>query len=111
MDFELYGFGEGIILFLLSLPSIFPVRNTTNGFACQPFWFLFKYHPASPTDYAIASKNLKQLTGLLVSGKVKPVRHRLLEGGLETGIGKGFEEMKAGKVRGEKLVVCVGGER
>ena len=111
MDFELYGSGEGIVLFLLLLPSIFPVRSTTNAFAYQPFWFLFKYYPASPTDYAIASKNLKQLTGLLESGKVKPVRHRLMEGGLETGIGKAFEEMKAGKVRGEKLVVCVGGER
>lgn len=77
----------------------------------KPFWFLFKYYPASPTDYAIASKNLKQLTGLLESGKVRPVRHRLVEGGLETGIVKGFEEMQAGRVRGEKLVVRVGGER
>ena len=39
------------------------------------------------------------------------MRHRLIDGGLEKGVAKGFEEMKAGKVRGEKLVVCVGGER
>jgi len=76
----------------------------------QPFWFLFKYYPASPTDHAVASKNLKQLTGLLESGEVRCVRHRLVDGGLERGIAKGFEEMKAGKVRGEKLVVRVGGE-
>ena len=76
----------------------------------QPFWFLFKYYPASPTDHAVASKNLKRLTGLLESGEVRCVRHRLVDGGLERGIAKGFEEMKAGKVRGEKLVVRVGGE-
>ena len=34
-----------------------------------------------------------------------------MEGGLGTGLAKGFEEMKAGRVRGEKLVVCVGGEQ
>ena len=38
------------------------------------------------------------------------MRHRLVEGGLEKGIPKGFEEMKAGRVRGEKLVVRVSGE-
>ena len=34
-----------------------------------------------------------------------------MDGGLEYGVAKGFEEMKSGKVRGEKLVVCVVGER
>lgn len=33
-----------------------------------------------------------------------------MKGGLEKGIAEGFEEMKAGRVRGEKLVVCVDGE-
>ena len=86
----------------LFAPSLFRPLFT-HSFP-QPFWFLFKYHPASPT---IASKNLKQLTALLESGKVRTVRHRLVEGGLEKGLLKGFEEMKAGRVRGEKLVVCV----
>lgn len=86
---------------------ISPTANLTKP--TQPFWFLFKYYPASPTDHAIASKNLKQLTALLESGTVRPVRHRLVAGGLETGLAKGFEEMKAGRVRGEKLVVRVGG--
>ncbi len=94
-----------IALYLIHLESLL------IHFSNQPFWFLFKYYPASPTDYAIASKNLKQLSGFLESGKVRTVRHRLLEGGLEMGIVMGFEEMKAGKVRGEKLVVEVGGER
>lgn len=131
MDFELYRFGEGVSIMLLlhplpSWPHLSPIahapfypyhclphlcRIITNLSVYQPFWFLFKYYPASPTDYAIASKNLKQLTGLLESGKVRTVRHRLVKGGLETGLTKGFEEMKAGKVRGEKLVVCIGGER
>lgn len=53
---------------------------------------------------------MKQLTELLESGKIRPVRHRLVSGGLEKGIAKGFEEMKAQKVRGEKVVVCVGGD-
>ena len=39
------------------------------------------------------------------------VRHRLAEGGGETGIAKGFEEMKAGTVRREELVVCVSEEQ
>ena len=61
-------------------------------------------------DHDIASENLKQLTGLLASRKVECVRSRLIDGGLEKGIACGFEEMKAGRVRGEKLVVSVGGE-
>lgn len=134
VDRKLHSFGEGmsrfpfIALLPLSVPphnlsliahssprpqEIFPhsSQTTTHPHEHQPFWFLFKYYPASPTDYAIASKNPKQLTGLLESGKVRPVRHRLVEGGLETGIVNGFEEMQAGRVRGEKLVVRVGGER
>ena len=54
--------------------------------------------------------NLIQLTGLLESGRGRAVRHRLVEGGLEKRITNGFEEMKAGQVRGEKLLVLVSGE-
>lgn len=35
--------------------------------------------------------------------------YRLMPGGLAD-IGKGFEEMRAGRVRGEKLVYRVGGD-
>ena len=94
----------------LSALSLFE-SSLTQVFINQPFGFLFKYYPGSPTDFAIASKNVKQLTTLLKSGKVRAVRHRLVEGGLEKGLLKGFEEMKAGSVRGEKLVIRVGGER
>jgi len=51
---------------------------------------------------------MKKLTGLLETGKVVPVTHRLMPGGLAD-IGKGFDEMKARRVRGEKLVYRVAG--
>jgi hypothetical protein len=60
-----------------------------------------------PDDYKIASTYLKNLTGFLRYGKVKPVNYRLLSGGLES-ISEGFEEMRNGRVRGEKLVCKVG---
>ncbi|KAA6411320.1 MAG: hypothetical protein FRX48_04600 [Lasallia pustulata] len=75
----------------------------------KPFWFLFRYYPSAPSDYANASTYLKNLTALLKDGKVVPVPHRLMPGGLAN-VGKEFEEMRARKVRGEKLVYRVGGE-
>lgn len=62
-----------------------------------------------PEDYKTASTYLKNLSHLLEEGKVVPVPHRLMSGGLGD-IGKGFEEMRAGKVRGEKLVYRVAGD-
>lgn len=75
----------------------------------KPFWFLFKHYPAMPEDYNSASTYLKNLTCLLEEGKVVPVPHRIMPGGLGD-IGKGFEEIRAGRVRGEKLVYRVAGE-
>jgi len=69
----------------------------------QPFWFLFKYYPAVPLDYKTASTYLKNLTDLLENGKVVPVKHRLMPGGLAN-ISQGFDEMRSGRVRSEKLV-------
>jgi hypothetical protein len=51
---------------------------------------------------------MKNLRVLLEQDKVVPVRSRLMPGGLAS-IGQGFDEMRAGKVRGEKLVYEVGG--
>jgi len=76
--------------------------------ALQPFWFLFSHYHAAPQDYQDASKYLKSLTALLAEGKLQPVKHRLMAGGLGDN-GKGFEEMRAGRVRGEKLVYPVRG--
>lgn len=73
----------------------------------QPFWFLFKYYPAVPSDYTTATNYLKSLTDLLQDGKVHPVKHRLMPGGLAS-INQGFDEMRGGRVRGEKLVYKVG---
>ena len=69
----------------------------------QPFWFLFKYYPVAPEDYKTATSYLQNLTNLLRDGRVKPVKHRLMPGGLEN-IKEGFEELRSGRVRGEKLV-------
>lgn len=74
----------------------------------QPFWFLFKYYPLVPDDYKSATLYLRRLTVLLEKGKVVPIQHRLIPGGLG-GILNGFAEMKSGKVRGEKLVCEVDG--
>lgn len=72
----------------------------------KPFWFLLRYYPSVPDDYETAITYLKDLTGLLRDGTVKPVRHRLMPGGLKN-IKEGFEEMRSGRVRGEKLVYKV----
>ncbi|KAL8645113.1 MAG: hypothetical protein Q9210_006887 [Variospora velana] len=73
----------------------------------KPFWFLFKYYPALPSHYETATSYLKSLTGLLETGRVEPVKHRLMPGGLEN-INQGFDEMRNGRVRGEKLVYKIG---
>ena len=97
------------ISFLFFLFLIQRVTNTADvTLPPQPFWFLFKYYPAVPQDYKASSQYLGNLTGLLTSGTVVPVPHRLMAGGLAD-IGKGFDEMKAGRVRGQKLVYEVGG--
>ena len=55
---------------------------------------LFKYYPAVKKHYNASSKTLKILSQLLKEGRAIPVRPRLMALG---DIGKGFEEMKAGK--------------
>lgn len=75
----------------------------------QPFWFLFKYYPANAEDYKSSMDFLQALTRLLQEQKVVPVKHRLMNGGLEN-ISRGFDEMRSGNVRGEKLVYRIGGE-
>ena len=72
----------------------------------KPFWFFFKYWPAVPEDYRVATEYMQRLPELLRLGAFQPVPHRLMEGGLE-GIGQGLAELKAGRVRGEKLVYHV----
>ncbi|CZT48856.1 uncharacterized protein RSE6_09615 [Rhynchosporium secalis] len=75
----------------------------------KPFWFFFHHYPAIPEDYKSSSDYFQALTPLLREKKAVPVKHRLMKGGLGQ-ISEGFEEMRSGKVRGEKLVYRVGGE-
>ena len=72
----------------------------------KPFWFLFRYYAAAPADYETATAYIRRLPELLSSGVLKPVPHRLMPGGLKK-IGEGFAELKAGRVKGEKLVYRV----
>ncbi|KAL3428072.1 zinc-binding dehydrogenase [Phlyctema vagabunda] len=75
----------------------------------KPFWFFFRYYVIVPEDYTASQKCLHDLTALLEEERVVPVRHRLMSGGLAE-ISDGFEEMRKGLVRGEKLVYRIGGE-
>ena len=59
--------------------------------------------PASKDDYEFAKTWMELTEKLVAEGKVKPHPKRLGSGGLD-GVLKGMEEMKAGKVSGEKLV-------
>ncbi|MCJ1239661.1 hypothetical protein MMC14_007659 [Varicellaria rhodocarpa] len=70
----------------------------------KPFWFLFKYYPASAHDHHAASTYMKRLTRLLAEGKLQPISHRLMPGGLKD-IGKGFEEMRQGRVKGRSWFI------
>ena len=74
----------------------------------RPFWFLFRYYPTVPADYEVGTAYLRRLPELLRSGAFQPVPHRLMEGGLGE-IGQGFAELRAGRVKGEKLVYRVAG--
>jgi hypothetical protein len=67
------------------------------------------YYLASMEDYNAGSTHMKKLTKLLDEGKIVPVKNRVMQGSLGD-IAQGFVEMKAGRVRGEKLVYYVAGD-
>jgi NADPH:quinone reductase-like Zn-dependent oxidoreductase len=60
-------------------------------------------YPASKDDYEFGKMWMDLTEKLVAEGKLKPHPKRLVPGGLE-GILKGMEELKAEKVRGEKLI-------
>lgn len=60
-------------------------------------------YPASPEDRAHMAQFLKQVPELVSSGKIKPNRVKLWEGGLY-GINDGLQYMIEGKNSGEKIV-------
>lgn len=62
--------------------------------------------PAVKEDFDYAKKFLVMVEGLLKEGKLKAHKQRVGKDGLE-GMLKGMEEMKNGKVSGEKLVYLV----
>ena len=75
--------------------------------APRPFWFLFKQYAASPAGFAAASLYIEKLQKLLETGKVFPILSRPMTDGLVS-IGNDFEKMRAGTLRGEKIMY--GGE-
>lgn len=70
--------------------------------------FTFGAHkiPAVPEDFEFAKKFIAITEKLLAEGKLKPHTVKLGKDGLE-GVLKGLEDMKAGKVSGNKLVYLV----
>lgn len=61
------------------------------------------HFPASQEDFEFAKTWMSTVEKLVAEGKIKPHPKRVGTGGLE-GVLKGLEELKAEKVRGEKLV-------
>lgn len=62
--------------------------------------------PASPDDFEFTKKFMGITENLLADGKLKPHAEEIRENGLE-GVLKGFADLKAGKVSGNKLVYLV----
>lgn len=63
-------------------------------------------YPPIPEDFEYTKKFIKLTEKLLAEGKLKAHRTKVGADGLK-GVLKGLEDMKAGKVSGEKLVYRV----
>ncbi|ODQ54598.1 GroES-like protein [Saitoella complicata NRRL Y-17804] len=106
--------GSGKLITLLGTPRI--ANSNPDQVTVQPtlvytilgraFEMRDHEYPASPEDRRVAEQLYEELPEWIQSGKVKPNTTRIVEGGLD-GILRGFEEMKSGKVRGEKLVYVI----
>ncbi|EXJ54613.1 hypothetical protein A1O7_09954 [Cladophialophora yegresii CBS 114405] len=72
----------------------------------ESFKFGPQEFPAVDEDFEYAKKFMAMTEGLLREGKIKAHKQTVGEGGLE-GVLRGMEDMKNGKVSGEKLVYRV----
>jgi hypothetical protein len=72
----------------------------------EAFKFAGNEIPAMPEDFEYTKKFMAMTEGLLKEGKLKAHKQTVGKDGLE-GVLKGMEDMKNGKVSGEKLVYRV----
>ena len=72
----------------------------------KPFFFGPNEVPVRREAFEFAKKLMTAATRMVADGKLKPHKLDVREGGLE-GVLKGLEELKAGKIRGAKVVVKV----
>lgn len=61
---------------------------------------------ANPYLHGIAVETLKHLSGWVKEGKIKPLPFEVVPGGLE-GLAEGYRRLKAGEVKGRKVVVVL----
>jgi len=86
--------------------SIFFLGYSVSG---EVFYFQGQEWPASPEDYELVKMFGTLAEELLEKRKIKPHPAAVRAGGLEA-ILAGLEDMKQGKVSGEKLVYLIGDE-
>jgi len=86
--------------------SVFFLGYSVSG---EAFHFQGQEWPAVPEDYELAKRFGSLAEELLEQRKIKPHPAAVRDGGLEA-IMAGLEDMKGGKVSGEKLVYVIGDE-
>ena len=64
-------------------------------------------YPADDNARRVLSAFLKEVPGLVTSGKVKHIPVKKFDGGLEKVVSDGYEYIATGKVSAEKLVFVV----
>jgi hypothetical protein len=84
--------------------SIFFLGYSISG---EPYSLMGEEFPAVPEDFALAAQFSNLAEELLADGSIKAHPASVRAGGLE-GIIEGMEEMKRGKISGEKLVYMIG---
>ncbi|OAL39197.1 hypothetical protein AYO20_01515 [Fonsecaea nubica] len=87
-------------------PEVESVTTLMYTIFGEPFTFGPQQIPAVDEDFAYAKKFLAVVEDLLAQGKLRPHKERVGKGGLE-GVLQGLQDMKDGKVSGEKLVYLV----
>ncbi|OQV01592.1 Alcohol dehydrogenase GroES-like domain-containing protein isoform 2 [Cladophialophora immunda] len=96
-----------------SILQVAPPRDDVEGVTTlmytifgEPFQFGPHEFPAVGEDFAYAKKFMAMVEGLLAEGKLRAHKDTVGQGGLD-GVLKGMQDMKSGKVSGEKLVYRV----
>jgi hypothetical protein len=89
------------------IKSIFFLAYSAMG---RPYIYEGEEWPFAPEDYDVAKRFTVVAEELLEQGKITPHPATVRDGGLEA-ILAGMEDIKNGKISGEKLVYVIGDER